>query len=257
MAGGGSQGMVAAGTITAIQTYLPGVDSASNPFPAYGGSDEESVEDAKLRAPAELKSKGRAVTTDDFETMAIATPTVRVRRAKALPLAHPSYPGASIPGSVTVIVVPDGDTPNPLPNAATLAAVCAYLDQHRLLTTEVHVTGPTYHLVRISVQLIVAPAGELAAVQRDVQSALNDFFSPLSGGSDGTGWPFGGTIFFSDVYRIILATSGVARIADGQLVIYLDGEPGLFGRDVPICPGELVYSTDHDVTVAYATASGS
>ena len=86
-------------------------------------------------------------------------------------------------------------------------------------------------------QLIVAPAGELASVQRDVQSALNDFFSPLSGGSDGTGWPFGGTIFFSDVYRIILATSGVARIADGQLVIYLDGEPGLFGRDVPICPG--------------------
>lgn len=256
MAGGGSQGMVAAGAITEIQTYLPGIDSATNPFPAYGGSDEESVEDAKLRAPAELKAKGRAVTADDFETLAMATPTVRVRRAKALPLAHPSYPGASIPGSVTVIVVPDGDTPNPLPNAATLAAVCAYIDQHRLLTTEVHVTGPTYHLVRIAVQLIVAPDGELAAVQRDVQSALNAFFSPLDGGADGTGWPFGGTIFFSDVYRIILGTPGVARIADGQLVIYLDGEPGLFGRDVSICPGELVYSTDHDVTVAYATGSG-
>ena len=162
---------------------------------------------------------------------------MRVRRAKALPLANPSYPGASIPGSVTVIVVPDGDTPNPLPNAATLAAVCAYLDQHRLLTTEVHVTGPTYHLVRISVQLIVAPAGELAAVQRDVQSALNAFFSPLSGGSDGTGWPFGGTIFFSDVYRIILATPGIARIADGQLVIYLDGEPGQMGTSRPKSPG--------------------
>jgi predicted phage baseplate assembly protein len=257
MAGGGSQGMVAAGAISEIQTFLPGIDSATNLFAAYGGSDEESVEDAKLRAPAELKSKGRAVTAEDFETLAMATPSVRVRRAKALPLAHPNYPGASIPGSVTVIVVPDGDAPNPLPNAATLAAVCAYLDQHRLLTAEVHVTGPTYHLVRVSAQLIVAPDGELAQVQRDVQSALNNYFSPLDGGAAGTGWPFGGTIFFSDVYRIILAIPGVARIADGQLVIYLDGEPGLFGRDVPICPGELVYSTDHDVQVAYATAAGA
>jgi predicted phage baseplate assembly protein len=255
--GGGIKGMVAAGAISEIQSYLPGIDSASNPFPAYGGGDEESIEDAKLRAPAELKSKGRAVTSEDFETLAKDTPGVRVRRAKAVPLAHPDYPGASIPGSVTVIVVPDGDAPNPLPNVATLAAVCAYLDQHRLLTAEVHVTAPKYHLVRVSVQLIVTPDGELAAVQRNVDSALNAFFSPLTGGGDETGWPFGGTVYFSDVYRIILDTPGVARIADGQLVIYLDGAAGLFGRDVPICQGELVYSTDHDVQVAYAATAGA
>ena len=67
--------------------------------------------------------------------------------------------------------------PKPLPNVATLAAVCAYLDQHRLLTAEVHVTAPKYRLVRVSVQLIVTPDGELAAVQRSVNSALNVFSS--------------------------------------------------------------------------------
>src|SRR5207245_6925713 len=89
------------------------LQSVTNVRPASGGADEESLDAAKLRAAQELKNKDRAVTADDFESLSIGTPGTRVRRAKALPLRHPSFGPVRIPGVVTVIVVPESDSPRP------------------------------------------------------------------------------------------------------------------------------------------------
>lgn len=249
--GGGSQGNVGAGSVQSLQTFVSGVDSATNLQPAIGGSDEETLDSAKLRAPQQLKSKGRAVTSDDFEYIAEQTPGVRIRRADALPLVHPKYPGTPIPGVVTVIVVPESDAPNPIPGAATLAIVCAELNQHRLLTSEVYVVAPTYRLVLIEAVVVVAPNADLSEVKNGVEDALTQWFHPLTGGSDGQGWPFGGTIFYSDVYRVILSVQGVSRLQDNQLVIWLDNQRQTFCRDVPINSGELTYTQGHQISVTY------
>ena len=82
------------------------------------------------------------MTVSDFEEL--AKQAGNVRRAKALPLYHPRFPGTKIPGVVTVIVVPDNDQPNPTPSEATIRLVCAYLNQRRLLTTELYVIPPSY-----------------------------------------------------------------------------------------------------------------
>jgi hypothetical protein len=173
-----------------------------------------------------------------------------VRRAKALPLTHPRFPGSRIPGAVTVIVVPDGDVPNPMPNSTTLATVCAHLNHFRLATTEVHAVGPVYRLIRVEVDLLVKRTADFAQVRAEVEAQLNRFLHPLTGGSDRHGWPFGGAVFFSDIYRLILDVPDVLRIADGQLVINVDGEAAPFCRDIPLCPGELVYSTGHDIRLS-------
>jgi predicted phage baseplate assembly protein len=249
--GGGKQGSVGAGTINALQTFVAGVDSVTNLQPTVGGIDEETLNAAKLRAPQELKSKNRAVTADDFEYLAEQTPGVSIARAKALPLVHPKFPGTPIPGVVTVIVVPQSDAPNPMPGAATLAIVCAQLNNHRLLTSEVYVVAPTYRLVLIEAQVVVNPDSDLSVVKTAVVQALTTFFDPLKGGNDGSGWPFGGTIFYSDVYRVVLKVPGVSRFLDNQLVVWLDNQRQTFCRDVSINPGELVYSTGHNISVSY------
>ena len=251
--GGGKQGNIGAGSISALQTFVNGVDSVTNLQPTMGGTDEETLASAKLRAPQQLKSKDRAVTAEDFEYIAEQTPGVRIRRAKALPLVHPKFPGTPIPGVVTVIVVPDSDAPNPLPGDSTLATVCAELNLHRLLTSEVYVVAPTYHLVLIEASIVVQPNADLSEVKNNVETALTTFFDPLKGGADGTGWPFGGTIFISDVYRVILQVAGVARLLDNQVVIWLDNQRQTFCRDVPIGNGELVYSSGHQLSVSYGT----
>lgn len=251
--GGGSEGNVPANKITQMQTSLPSVDTVTNFDPATGGTDEESVANAKLRARLALQSKDRAVTPDDFTYLATQAPGANVKRADALALYHPNFPAGPIPGVITVVVVPNSPDPAPTPNQTTLKAVCAYLDRHRLLTSEVYVVGPVYRKIKVQVQLVVDPSFDLAAVKNTVQANLSTFFDPLRGGADGTGWPFGGTIYYSDVYRTIIQTAGVVRIKDNQLLILLDDQMQTFCRDTAINKAELLCNdpNGHAVDVSY------
>lgn len=253
--GGGSQGNVAAGAISQLQSSLPSISSVTNVLPATGGTDEETLADAQLRAGMALQSNDRAVTASDYEYLATQAPGANVARALALPLYHPDFPNGQIPGVVTVVVVPNSPAPNPTPNQTTLQAVCQYIDARRLLTSELYVIGPVYRVVQVQVQIVVAAGSDLATVQNGVQTALTTFFDPLVGGTDGTGWPFGGTIYYSDVYRVILGVPGVQVIQNNQLLIYLDGQMQVFCRDVAINPGELLSNdpNGHVVNVAYAS----
>jgi predicted phage baseplate assembly protein len=250
--GGGKSGNVGAGAIKELQTFVDGIDSVTNLRAADGGAEEETVSDAKLRAPRELKSKGRAVTAQDFEDLAVATPGVRVRRAKALPLVHPKFPDAQIPGVVTVIIVPGSEAPNPMPSEATIRIVCAHLNLHRLLTSEVYVVAPRYHRVKIEADVVARSDADLAEVKNKLDENLKNFFHPLKGGDLGKGWEFGHDIFYSDVYRIILQSPGVDRISNNQLVIWLDKDRYDFCRDVALEAGALLYSTEHAIQVSYS-----
>ena len=110
-------------------------------------------------------------------------------------------PGVPVPGVVSVIIVPDSDDPRPTPSEGTLRTVCAYLEQRRLLTTELYVLKPTYRQVAISVQVLANDSADLAEASKAIVATLCDYFHPLHGGEDGQGWPFGGTIFYSRAYQ--------------------------------------------------------
>jgi uncharacterized phage protein gp47/JayE len=255
--GGGIQGNVAAAGITQMQSYVPSINAVTNYAAAQGGTDEESLANAQLRAPLALQSNGRAVTNSDFEYMATQAPGANVVRANALPLYHPEFPNGQVPGVVTVVVVPNSNAPNPTPNQTTLQAVCQYLDANRLLTTEVFVIGPTYRMIQVQASLVVQPGSDLATVQNAAVAALNNFFSPLTGGANGTGWPFGGEIYYSDVYRILLGITGVQRVVSDQLILVLDNFRQQLCQDVTINPGELLYNAPagHQILVSYSTST--
>jgi predicted phage baseplate assembly protein len=241
---------VDAGTLTTLLTSIAGIDSnkVTNLFAASGGRDEETLDHAKKRAPLALKSRCRAVTREDFEYLARQASSVK--RAFAIPLAHPGFPGVKVPGAVTVVVVPDSDDPNPLPTDGMLRTVCAYLNLRRLLTTELFVVPPLYQLVFVHAEIVAKNSADLAEVKTAVEKALLNYFHPLRGGEDGQGWPFGGTIFFSRVYQQILKVPGVERVE--KVIITLDKQPYPECQDIPIQPGSLVYSTENEVLVNYA-----
>lgn len=251
LAGGGARTNLGAGTITTLVTAVPGLGTVTNALASSGGADGESVASAKLRAGAELKAKGRAVTAEDFELLARQAPA-NVARAHALARTHPGFPGVEVPGAVTVLVVPDAPGFAPAPTAATLAAVCAHLDAHRLITTEVFATGPRYRGVRVVADLIVAVDHDLATVRREVAEALVSWLHPLTGGNDGQGWPFGGTIYSSDLFQVVLSVAGVQRIREGQLTVELDEERQAYCRDVEIGAGELIRPAIPELRVSYA-----
>ena len=154
-----------------------------------------------------------------------------------------------VPGVVTIIVVPDGDGPSPTPSEGTLRSVCAYLDQRRLLTTELYVVKPTYQRVQIRAEIIVNDDADLAEVQENLEQSLLDYFHPLKGGEDGLGWPFGGTIYFSRVNQRCFTIPGVQSVA--TLVIVLDGEEMPACTDVIINEAGLLFATEHQIQVSY------
>jgi predicted phage baseplate assembly protein len=248
--GGGTHGNVAAGTLRALRNAVPGIDENGvvNLVASYGGRDEETLDQAKQRAPAAIRARCRAVTSEDFEFF--ATQAANIARAKALPLRHPDFPETAVPGVVTVIVVPDSPDPEPRPSEGTLRTVCAYLDQRRLLTTEVYVAPPTYQEVSVAVDLVADDAADLAVVQRAVEQSLLDYFHPLRGGEDRLGWPFGGTIQFSRTFHRVFGVAGVSSV--NRLVITVDGVEAPECRDVPLHPDALASSRAHQVTVGYA-----
>ncbi len=252
--GGGTKGNVAAGTLKALRSAVEGIDdnAITNVMASYGGRDEESLDAAKQRAPASIRSRCRAVTVDDFEFLALQS--ANIARARALPLHHPEFPGVAVPGVVTVVVVPDGDGPNPVPSDGTLRTVCAYLDQRRLLTCELYIVGPTYQRVSVAAEVVASETADLADVQKRIDAALLDYFHPLRGGEDGLGWPFGGTISFSRVFQRVFSVGGVDSVT--SLLITLDGEQAPECRDLTIREGALLYSVSHEIAVGYAVATG-
>ena len=252
--GGGTSGNVAARHLGTLRSAVAGIDdnAITNVMPTFGGRDEETLDEAKQRAPSALRSRCRAVTVDDFEYL--AKQAADIKRARALPLFHPQYPGIKVPGVVTVVVVPDSPAENPMPSEGTLRTVCAYLDVRRLLTTELYVVPPTYQLARVNVDITAVDGADTAAIKEGVTSALHDYFHPLTGGDDGRGWPFGGTVRFSRVFQRVFTVPNVESI--DNLTISIDGERAQECRDVPIREGALLYSLGHDVSVSYAHGSG-
>jgi predicted phage baseplate assembly protein len=250
--GGGQRGNVKAGLVKTLQTSVPGVDetAVANLQAAYGARDEESLDSARKRAPLALKSGCRAVTAEDFE--AAAESAGNVRRARALPLSHPDFPGVQVPGVITVVVVPDAnpEDPRPMPSDGLLRTVCAALDQRRLLTTEVYVVPPTYLEIAVAVDVIVRNDADLAEVKTEVEASLLDYFHPLRGGETGEGWPFGGDVFYSRVQHRVFSVPGVERVE--RLTITLDGEEQPDCADVPVADAVLLFCLGNEVSVRYS-----
>ena len=244
--GGGLRGNVPGRAIATLLSPVEGLDASrtTNLFPAAGGTDEETLEGAEMRGARTLKSRGRAVTAEDFETIALAAGPVG--RAKALPLHHPDFPDHEVPGTVTVVIVPAEEGVSPRPSDALLRCVCGALDRARLLTTEVFVVAPRYLDIAVHAELFPDPDADESEVREAALEALQTHFHPLTGGPDRTGWPFGGAIYFSRVHQVLLFP-GVARI--GRVEVEVDGVRYPPCTDIPIPPGALLASANHEVSV--------
>jgi predicted phage baseplate assembly protein len=205
--GGGQIGNVQQGIINTLKTAIPYIARVSNRRPASGGLDAETLESARMRVPAILRSRERAVTESDFEYIASQAQPSRIGRVRCL------QPGAGTDkniqaGQVYILVVPrisnadrflgpdeldlDDETANFLKD---------YLDQRRMLTTRLLVRPPTYTWVAVKVKLRGVPGASQESIRGEVLQRLYRFLNPLTGGGDGKGWPFGRTLFASDVYQ--------------------------------------------------------
>ncbi len=217
--GGGSRGNVGARTLTALRSTIPYVNGVANLEAARGGVDAESVAEAKVRGPLTLRTGQRAVTAGDYERL-----TVEASRDVARARCHSARRGN---GAVQLLVVPHvlGDPAQHriddyAISPALMEDITVRLDEHRVVGTAVEVTTPYYQGVSVVALVDGAPGRPAALVQQRAVEALARFVNPLTGGPDGTGWPFDADLNVATVAQLLESVEGVDRVEEALLFEY-------------------------------------
>lgn len=250
--GGGRRGNVARRQVVVLKSSVPYVSSVVNRSPAVGGADAESLADAKIRGPMLLRTRGRAVTREDFEELAreVAQEAARV------------YCVDSGDG-IRVLVVPHLPD-NELwrierrelePPMEMLARIAGHLDERRLLGTRLVVEPPTYRQLTVVASAYARPGFGTQEVREEVLRELNRLFHPLVGGPEGTGWPLGRAVQAQEVAVVLAAVAGVDMTRELSVQLFPDaagragGQPGARVERFELGPTELVFSFEHQVRV--------
>ncbi|HNK45757.1 MAG TPA: putative baseplate assembly protein [Pseudomonadota bacterium] len=213
--GGGSKGNVNAFTLTSLTRAVPYIEKVYNVLPAVGGADAETVEQAKERAPLQIKSRDRAVTSEDFETLALRS-TTSIARAKAMSSDDRA-------GHVHLVIIPRGDEKNLdltrklVPPPELCRFVRNYLDERRLITTILDVTKPDYVEISLKITLIRRTVGQSERLRTEIEQRLRRYLHPLVGGKDGKGWPFGRPVYRTDLVHMVEDIPGIEAIESIQI----------------------------------------
>ncbi len=267
--GGGLQGRLAIGKINK-SALLPGGFKVENPVPTWGASEGESVVMGERNIANYIRHHDRLVTAEDFKDLTLRTPGLDIGRVEILPLFHPdkfvaSNPSVQFPGVVTIMVIPEQaiELPNPpVPDRLFLDTVCRWLDPRRLVTTELHIRGPVYVPVWVTIGVETMPGQVRSLVYKRVREAIRAYLSPLIGGVPnpcdedlvGTGWPLGMEVRRQDLEAVAVRVEGVRYVTGtrlgvqngaGQLVDVAQQQmlglqlPWLTGIDVGAQPEDL------------------
>ena len=223
-AGGGQAGNLPPGTLKTVVGSAQqnaatriGTDLVVlQPLAFAGGAEAETLAEAERRIPALFRHRDRAVTEDDYRTLAADTPGVVVARVEMFPRFKPQQRAYEIPGIVTVMALPGaplGPAPNPRADRPFLEAVHAWLNPRRPLGTEFYVMGCEYVPLGLSVAITVEDGAATDTTLRAVKEALIRVLWPLPGGGfDGQGWRRKRAVDSRELAVEVARVSGVSEI---------------------------------------------
>ncbi|HET6870187.1 MAG TPA: putative baseplate assembly protein [Solirubrobacteraceae bacterium] len=249
--GGGRIGNVGASTLTTLRSAIPGVASVTNPAPALGGVDAQTVQEARNRAALEIRTRHRAVTAQDYEFLATdASP--RVARAVRIDDGEPGVALGILPR------VDPADRRLSLqeltPDPELLELVARHLDGRKFAGCPVRLSPVRLRGVSVVVNLEASPRADTEQIERRVSDSLYAFLNPLVGSTANAGWPFGRALNQGELYAVVLAVPGVESVRILRLyeLDLLTGQRAskAAGRQISLAADELIASGEHIVRVA-------
>ncbi|MGP4114263.1 putative baseplate assembly protein [Streptomyces sp. 4N509B] len=252
--GGGRAGNVARGAVRVLRSSIPYVSEVVNREAARGGVDGETVREAKTRAPITLRAQERAVTLRDYEelTRRAAPDAARITCIEGEENEYGAH-------AVRVLVVPQA-VPDPdgrlrfeqlVPGDALLDRVTRHLDERRPIGTRLAVGPPFYQGVTVVATVHAFRGVDTDRVREQAHDALYRHLDPLTGGAEGTGWPFGRPVQAGEVFAVLQRVPGVELVDEVALhpADPLTGKRGEATDRVNLSPSALVFSYDHRVRV--------
>ena len=246
--GGGSEGNVDAGAVTDLRSSISLVESVANHAPADGGAAAESPSALASRAPAQLKTREKAVSASDFEAVAM-TVTRELAKVKCEPEMNPD--GEREPGWVTLLIVPEARREQPVPSLALQERIQRAISERAPATlvaregSRIVVRGPSYAAVSVDARVRTDGVKSISLLKTEIESTLEAYLHPLSG-RNGEGWSFGTLPAEETLAEQVGTIEGVDAVLDLDVTVETGGdtqsvatsrEDGV-GRDTLVCSGE-------------------
>jgi hypothetical protein len=194
--GSGLAGNVRAGSLTTLVDRPLGVSGVSNPAPATGGQDAQSVDDLRTNAPQSVLTLGRAVSITDYQNFASVFPGI----AKAHAIWIPSGPARGVFLTVAGAggaALPDGDP--------TLSALIGALRAYGHPLIPITVKGYVETLFSFEADVQYDPRFDQPAVEDAVRGALSGAFCFAARS-------FGQAVSVDEVAAVIQAVPGVVAV---------------------------------------------
>lgn len=231
----GAGGNLPAGSLPEIGGF-----PLKQPEPCVGGRDREKLSEAMARLRERSRRPTRAVTAEDYRTLALQTPGIRIADAKAIlgfDADSPDSPPEKQRNTVTLVVIPRAETRFPTPDAHFLAEVGKYMENFRLVTVNLKITAPVYIKTDINAD-IVCDTDMTEAAAKKAESVLTEWFSPKRDGR----FRFGELIGETEVLERIASVEGVTAVR--HIGIAISGQPAVRDRigRVVFPPHAVAYS---------------
>ncbi|HTA23119.1 MAG TPA: putative baseplate assembly protein [Terriglobales bacterium] len=200
--GNGSSGNVGAQSLV-LQVAGPGIESVTNPLPAVGGTDPETNDQIRRRAPQAFLTQDRAVTMADYENVTEENPQVDQAVATL------RWTGSWY--TVFIAAEPqEGGTLTP----ALQAALKGNAERYRLAGQDLELESPQYVSLEIELQVCVDPNYFQGDVEQSLLAVLGNQILP--NGQKGLFYPdnftFGQTVYLSRVYAAVQPVAGVVSV---------------------------------------------
>jgi hypothetical protein len=192
--GVGAGTSVGANTLTSLLDKPNGLKRATNPLPADGGAEPQTLENARANAPATVRTFGRAVSLQDFEDVALQTGEI----AKAT--ATWAWSGLQKMIFLTV-AAQDGDQLSPDGIRKLWAALLPHRDPNHPLLIANFMRVPIVVAATLTVDPLYAAGAVRAAALEALDAALS--FDRLQ---------FGKAIHLSYIYAILQGVPGVLAV---------------------------------------------
>ena len=198
--GNATPGNVGAGVIACLVTTGNAITAVTNPLPATGGTDPESIEQVRRRAPAAYRAQQqRAVTPQDYADQARLLPGIQ-RAAATLHWTgswHTHFIAVDRQGGVDV-------------DAAFAAAVASGLEQVRLAGHDLQIVNPVDVGIELALTVQIQNGFFRSAVLQALLAVLNDRPGNLF---DPDAYTFGQPFRLSPVIAAVQSTAGVTSVS--------------------------------------------
>jgi hypothetical protein len=200
--GNGTAGNLGAESLVLFAS-APGVASTTNPLPAFGGTDPETNDQIRLRAPQAFQTQERAITMPDYEALAESNPQVNQA------VATPRWTGSWY--TVFLAAEPSGGGTLPTTLGRSLQE---NLDRYRLAGQDLQLQSPWYVSLEIELQVLVDPTYFRGHVKQSLLAILGNGILP--DGRKGLFYPdsftFGQTVYLSPIYAAARSVAGVLSV---------------------------------------------